>query len=60
MGPVQASTDGHLTELLLCICEEMKADRKHKGVDPSARSVLTALSCAISTDVSAMVMLGVR
>lgn len=37
MGPVLASTVGHLTALLLCICEEMKADHKHKGADLSAR-----------------------
>ena len=38
MGPVQASADGHLTVLLLlCVCEEMKADHKHRGVDVSAR-----------------------
>ncbi len=37
MGPVQASADGHLTVLLLCTCEGMKADHKHEGVDPSAR-----------------------
>lgn len=37
MGPVLTSADGHRTALLLCICEEMKADHMHKGVDLSAR-----------------------
>lgn len=45
------------TGCVLCIREEMKADHKHKGADLSTRSDLTALSCAISTGMSAMVML---
>lgn len=37
MGPALASTDGHFAALLLCIFEEMKADRMHQGLDPCAR-----------------------
>lgn len=37
MGLVPASADGHFAEPLLCIFEEMKADRMHKGLDPCAR-----------------------
>lgn len=37
MELVLASADRHLVVLLLCICVEMKADRKHKGVDLSSR-----------------------
>lgn len=36
MGPVLASADGHLSVLLLCICEEMKVNHK-QGVGPCAR-----------------------
>ena len=37
MEPMLASADGHLAVLLLCVCVEIKADHKHKGVDVSSR-----------------------
>lgn len=37
MGPVPANADGHFAAPLLCIFEEMKADHRHKGLDPCAR-----------------------
>lgn len=45
MGPVLASADGHLTVLLLCVCEEMKAKPHAQG---------SGSLCKMSSDCSLM------